>query len=1200
MQLIEGGPSIPESLLQRHADGRVVFFCGAGISLPAGLPNFQKLVEKLYKENRVCPSPLQKKAISDGQYDLALDMLENQVIDGREGVRSKLAGLLEPDKGRASESVHQDLLTLSKNDAGIVRLVTTNYDRLFEETIEKSGQKIRTFSAPSLPIPKQSWEGIVYLHGLLQEVPDKINLDSLVLSSADFGLAYLTERWAARFASELFKNFTVCFVGYSINDPVLRYMMDALAADRTFGENLPEAYAFCGYSDANEQEDKENWEIKKVIPIFYNDKECHRYFHETLRCWAELHKDGSLGKERFVRDYAINSPKTSTSENDFASRVIWALSDENGGPAKVFSELKPVPSLDWLNPILRDRPLSERSTQVVTYLNSWLIYHLNNPKLLYSLANKQELFPRLQERIEHQVRKIDDFKNKAEVEKLDEIDTKGPDSIPSSFMRNLWGLFFAQKVITSHSPRSLFRWLDKFKVGKPNKALKRELEHLLTPHIFLPAPIQENSSSVEQKLWGSFSPCIALSSNHVFAILEKLKKNQKWQEALPDYFQVFNYLLVDALELMEAIELADESYDPSCLDLPCIGTEQFSALLSDWAALIILTRDAWLALVEVEQERAVLAAELWMIEPYPLFKRLAFFVATQKEVISPKRGLDWLLADNHKWLWSANTRKEAIKLLGHLAQHLAKPDIERLEQAVLVGPSEQINDAILSPYQISYEIFLRLTQLSRSAESIGEEAAKKLDLLSKQYPELKELERNVRQGQMVIRPLEPVPTPRTLKQLVEWLKESNQSGKPSYDDWSIRCRDEPEMTIKALCHLAQEDIWPLRSWQIALAAWAVSEEALLCSWSHLAITLTNAPKKEFGCLANEISLWLYGAAGVLNDNGGQFFSLIDRVLSQEQQTNMVKSCLFKQAINHPVGQVTRALVIWAGREKPTGSASMNDAVKERLTNIIQNGAAGFEFGRLCLAHKLKALYLLEPEWVEEYLLPLFNWERSDYNARMAWTGLLSKNNFRLSLLSLIKNEFLSTATRLDLLGEQQRRKYVSWLAFISIQNGFNFSQEALSEATRALPAKDLASVVRVMAKKIEDTPDKENCWHNYILPYIDNIFPTTIDKRSQKLSQQFGRLCIAADGIFPDVYNRVKGWLMPIGNFCCLMYDLKISELCEKYPNEALGFMNKVLDPSDSIHLDSAKSCLDKIGSISPPLRETPEYKKLENHLRIY
>lgn len=37
MQFITHGPDIPDALLQAHEEGRVVFFCGAGISYPAGL-----------------------------------------------------------------------------------------------------------------------------------------------------------------------------------------------------------------------------------------------------------------------------------------------------------------------------------------------------------------------------------------------------------------------------------------------------------------------------------------------------------------------------------------------------------------------------------------------------------------------------------------------------------------------------------------------------------------------------------------------------------------------------------------------------------------------------------------------------------------------------------------------------------------------------------------------------------------------------------------------------------------------------------------------------------------------------------------------------------------------------------------------------------------------------------------------------------
>ena len=40
----------------------------------------------------------------------------------------------------------------------------------------------------------------------------------MVLTDADFGRAYLTEGWARRFLVELFRSFTVLFVGYSHND----------------------------------------------------------------------------------------------------------------------------------------------------------------------------------------------------------------------------------------------------------------------------------------------------------------------------------------------------------------------------------------------------------------------------------------------------------------------------------------------------------------------------------------------------------------------------------------------------------------------------------------------------------------------------------------------------------------------------------------------------------------------------------------------------------------------------------------------------------------------------------------------------------------------------------------------------------------------------------------------------------------------
>ena len=42
MQFINDGPDVPDELLRAHEEGKVIFFCGAGISYPAGFYNNKK------------------------------------------------------------------------------------------------------------------------------------------------------------------------------------------------------------------------------------------------------------------------------------------------------------------------------------------------------------------------------------------------------------------------------------------------------------------------------------------------------------------------------------------------------------------------------------------------------------------------------------------------------------------------------------------------------------------------------------------------------------------------------------------------------------------------------------------------------------------------------------------------------------------------------------------------------------------------------------------------------------------------------------------------------------------------------------------------------------------------------------------------------------------------------------------------------
>lgn len=132
MRFIKNGPDVPERLVQAQEDGNVVFFCGAGVSYPAGLPGFAGLVTSLYSELGETLNAVEQTAFKENRFDSVIYLLERR-IGSRTVVREQLYKVLSKIdlKDPKSTATHQALLTLSKNRSGQTRIVTTNFDRLF-------------------------------------------------------------------------------------------------------------------------------------------------------------------------------------------------------------------------------------------------------------------------------------------------------------------------------------------------------------------------------------------------------------------------------------------------------------------------------------------------------------------------------------------------------------------------------------------------------------------------------------------------------------------------------------------------------------------------------------------------------------------------------------------------------------------------------------------------------------------------------------------------------------------------------------------------------------------------------------------------------------------------------------------------------------------------------------------------------------
>ena len=348
--------NIPDDLVLAHQEGNVVFFCGSGISHDAGIPLFPELVGESAIRHKLSLPGEESDRLKRGECDSVYQWMEAQTgPENRSQLRRVTAKLLAPKKQIRKKDLayHFALLKLATTKGKKLHLVTTNYDELFDLAAGRLKKRITSYAAPLLPVPKESkWDGLVYLHGKLKKPESEDNLKSLVLSSGDFGVAYLTERWASRFVTELFRTYTICFVGYSANDTIMRYILDALAADWFNGEKPRKVYAFDGYTSGDEDKLLEQWDRKgvEVIPFKKESKDDFSELRRILTAWSDYYSLGVNGPARIILDDAVRQP-TSINQEDKGrtKRVVWALKTTDGLAARQFSELTPTASVEWFD-----------------------------------------------------------------------------------------------------------------------------------------------------------------------------------------------------------------------------------------------------------------------------------------------------------------------------------------------------------------------------------------------------------------------------------------------------------------------------------------------------------------------------------------------------------------------------------------------------------------------------------------------------------------------------------------------------------------------------------------------------------------------------------------------------------------------------------------------------------------------------------
>ena len=312
------GIAFPRALIEAQERGELAIFAGAGVSMPApsSLPDFNSLAIEL----AICTETRQVGEAADrflGKLSPNLNIHER--------TQRRLGS---PDS--RPNSMHHDLLKLFSASSA-VRLVTTNFDDHFASAATEVfvGESPEMFFAPALPVGSD-FVGIVHLHGSVRQDPRRI-----VLTDRDFGRAYLTEGWARRFVLELFLKYTVLFVGYSHNDPVMQYLARGLPP----GDLSKRRYAF-GVNNS-----KASWDNLGIqLQVYSERNEINRHVQLQIACskWAQRVRETPLESREQIRQIVEKPPQPAGDEIDLIEKAI-----EDRVLLQFFTEF--ASTSEWLN-----------------------------------------------------------------------------------------------------------------------------------------------------------------------------------------------------------------------------------------------------------------------------------------------------------------------------------------------------------------------------------------------------------------------------------------------------------------------------------------------------------------------------------------------------------------------------------------------------------------------------------------------------------------------------------------------------------------------------------------------------------------------------------------------------------------------------------------------------------------------------------
>lgn len=238
---------------QAEREKRLVFFVGAGVSIPSGMPSWATAIKQIKKRMK---GILQDDALKISQY--------YYVQHGKRDYNRLMWAVFKYQKTLPTNHIHRELFKFQ-----VKTIVTTNYDHLLEEAAKENYRVFDVIGQDSDLAYGFAENKIIKMHGDFEH-------DNFVLKEDDYLHYERNFRLLTAYIKALIAGNTMIFIGYSFNDPDLKQIFSWVKD--VLGRDMPRFYMIVTKTAYSEVE--ANYFKNFGITVLYAKMMCEAPEHE--------------------------------------------------------------------------------------------------------------------------------------------------------------------------------------------------------------------------------------------------------------------------------------------------------------------------------------------------------------------------------------------------------------------------------------------------------------------------------------------------------------------------------------------------------------------------------------------------------------------------------------------------------------------------------------------------------------------------------------------------------------------------------------------------------------------------------------------------------------------------------------------------------------------------------------------------------